>query len=71
MTTGIMLIIILIIAGFAAQAMFIRNRTVKLGDQLDGRLTELLKVTKALAHAEGLAEGKAEHGWELKQKPDK
>lgn len=59
MITGITLILILILAGFASLALFIRHRTVKLADQLDGRLTELLKVTKALARAEGVTEGQA------------
>jgi hypothetical protein len=60
------LVIILIIAGFSALAIFIRHRTVLLKDQLDGRLTELLRVTKELAHAQGLAEGIA--GEKLKRK---
>ena len=50
---------LLIVAGFTILAMFIRHWTVKLGDQLNGRLTELLKVTKALAHSEGVTEGEA------------
>lgn len=52
-------ILSLVVAGFAGLAAFIRYRTMLLKDQLDGRLTELLRVTRELAHAQGLAEGQA------------
>jgi len=52
--------LVLLITGEAAvQALFIRQRMAKLKDQLDGRLTQLLEVSEKLAHAQGLAEGKA------------
>lgn len=58
--TQLILILVLIVAGFTSLAWFIRHRTIQLRDQLDGRLTELLTVTKKLARAEGVAEGRAE-----------
>jgi len=54
--------LVLLITGEAAvQALFIRMRMEKLKEQLDGRLTQLLSVSQKLAHAQGLAEGKANH----------
>lgn len=39
---------------------FVRKKTSELHVQLDGRLGELLEVTKQLAHAQGLLKGKEE-----------
>lgn len=55
----LILILSLVVAGFAGLASFIRYRTMLLKDQLEGQLTELLRVTRELAYAQGLAEGQA------------
>jgi hypothetical protein len=52
------LIIFLLLIGFG---IYILARGQKaLHKQLDGRLTELLSVAKALAHSQGVAIGRAE-----------
>lgn len=55
--SSLLLVLAAIATGFVCIALFVRQRTIMLRDQLDGRLTELLRVTKELAHAQGLAEG--------------
>jgi len=49
-----------LVVGFGLITWYIRSRTNILHVQLDGRLSELLEVTKKLAHAQGLAEGRSE-----------
>jgi hypothetical protein len=52
------LVIFLLLVGFG---IYILHRGQKsLHTQLDGRLTELLTVTKALAHAQGVTAGRAQ-----------
>jgi hypothetical protein len=51
------IIIGLIFVGFGYMRYYVKTRTNDLKDQLDGRLTQLLTVTKSLARAEGMAEG--------------
>ena len=57
----------MLIAGFVLLGRYVKHRTVELAQQLDGRLTQLLTVTKALARAEGIAEGIAEEKEERRQ----
>ena len=57
MMIQIILILSLIAAGFGSLALFIRHRTVQLRNQLDGRLTQLLNVTKELTNAQGIETG--------------
>lgn len=55
-TVALTLILVLVMSGFGGLAFLIH----KIGLKLNGRLTELLKVTETLAHAQGLSEGIAQ-----------
>lgn len=53
-------IALLIVLGFSVMVFYLRHRMMSLGNKLNGRLTELLKVTKELARVQGIEEGKLE-----------